>query len=116
MSQTAQQQQPQQQEQAAAVQRAQRVLPLPFAGGAFGPGYSNRTAAGFNFTTPPGLRRALLVARITGHGWGPETEGCAEFCGTQHSFWVNGEAHQYSISFERAGALWGCADQVRLIN
>ncbi|PRW21088.1 Peptide-N(4)-(N-acetyl-beta-D-glucosaminyl)a sparagine amidase F [Chlorella sorokiniana] len=108
------QRQPQQQRcsQSAAAQHVQRVLPLPFSGGDFGPGYNNRTAAGYNFTTPPGLRRALLVARITGHGWGPETDGCADFCGTQHSFWVNGAAHEFGMRFERAGALWACADQV----
>ena len=93
--------------------RRQRVLPLPFSGGAFGPGYNNRTAAGLNFTTPPDLRRALLVARITGHGWGPRTGGCAEFCATRHRFRVNGAEHEYGLSFEAAGLLWGCADQVR---
>lgn len=111
------QQQPRQrcsEAEAEAAQRAQRLLPLPFAGGDFGPGYNNRTAGGYSFTTPPGLRRALLVVRITGHGWGPETEGCAEFCGTQHSFQVNGEGqYDYSIRFEQAGQLWACADQVR---
>lgn len=94
---------------AAAQPQRLRLLPLPpFDGGAFDAGYNSRRLP-FNFTTPPGLRRALIVSFITGHG--SDENGCAEFCPTSHEFAVNGRPH--SVVFWEAGSLWGCADKVR---
>lgn len=45
----------------------------------------------------------------TGHGENNK-ENCAEFCPTSHHFTVNG--HDHAVSFDTAGTLWGCADQV----
>ena len=46
---------------------AARLLPLPWPGGSMDAGY-NRRQLPFQFETPAGVRRALLVAAITGHG------------------------------------------------
>lgn len=46
---------------------AARLLPLPWPGGSLDAGYNRRQLA-FQFETPAGVRRALLVAAITGHG------------------------------------------------
>ena len=86
------------------------LLPLPFAGGTFDHGYNARQRT-FHFRSPPGLRRAIVVALITGHG--SDEHNCAEFCPTQHVFVVNGiTSLALSVNFSRAGTTWGCADQV----
>lgn len=46
---------------------AARLLPLPWPGGDLDAGYAQRQRP-FQVETPPGLRRALLVATLTGHG------------------------------------------------
>ncbi|KAI7838634.1 hypothetical protein COHA_007561 [Chlorella ohadii] len=85
-----------------------RLLPLPWPGGMLDAAY-NRRQQPFQFKTPAGVRRALLVATITGHGQ-DSLFNCAEFCPTEHVFSVNGA--QQNVSHLAAGDLFGCADQI----
>lgn len=88
-----------------------KVLALPFSGGAWDAAYNRRHGSGFNFSTPTGgVRRALLVSFVTGHG--EDDGGCAEFCGSQHTWAVNGERLRVSRQFGEAGNLWGCSEKV----
>jgi hypothetical protein len=87
---------------------AATLLPLPFNGGAFDAAYNSRFPP-FSFPTPARLRRAVVVALVTGHG--SDEHGCAEFCPTSHHLALNGRALP-ALTFANASALWGCADRV----
>jgi hypothetical protein len=51
-----------------------------------------------------------LVAITSGHGFGADTENCAEFCNHQHRYTVAGQS--WMQEFPMAGDALGCADQV----
>ena len=55
-------------------------------------------------------KRAEIVALITGHGFGVEVAGCAEFCNHTHHFTVG----QGEVVHDNpwVGNFYGCADQV----
>lgn len=79
-------------------------------GGGFDENYSDAHLP-HAFTPPEGTTRVEVVAVTTGHGFGADTENCAEFCNHQHRFAVNGgqEAMQ---EFTEVGDTYGCAAQV----
>lgn len=81
-----------------------------WAGGSFNADY-NTGRADIAFTPPAGTQRVALWTLITGHGYGQDTENCAEFCNHQHQFTVNG-AESYLEEFTMAGSNYGCAEQV----
>ncbi|GBF96631.1 hypothetical protein Rsub_09377 [Raphidocelis subcapitata] len=83
------------------------TLPL-FAGGALDGSLPARNPP-VPFPTPPRLRRALLVAVLSGHG--SDGLNCGEFCVTRHAFSVNGR-RPHALAFEAAGTAWGCAQLV----
>ena len=58
--------------------------------------------------TSPG-RACSHIKCDAGHG--SDSENCAEFCVTAHTFLVNGAEH--TVTFREAGTEWGCADRVR---
>jgi hypothetical protein len=88
--------------------KAARLLPLPWPGGTLDASY-NRRQQPFQFKTPAGVQRALLVATITGHSQ-DSLFNCAEFCPAEHVFAVNGA--QQNVSHGAAGTLFGCAEQI----
>lgn len=82
--------------------RPAATTPL-FVGGAFGPGY-NEGREPVRVPISAAATRVELWAIITGHG--AETAQCAEFCGHQHQFTVNGVLH--TRAFPEAGSEEGC--------
>ena len=49
------------------------------------------------FTPPAGTTKVEVAALISGHGFGSDTENCAEFCDHQHRFWI-----QYGVIMQRS--------------
>lgn len=80
-----------------------------FSGGSFNERY-NDAYSPITFTVPEDAQRVELVATISGHGWGDDTENCAEFCDHTHHFVVNGS--EYVKEHEEAGTIDGCEQQV----
>eukprot|EP00960_Hanusia_phi_P059629 764236-Hanusia_phi.AAC.6 len=97
-------------------------IPL-FRGGIFDQGYNSRHQP-MHIDIPYITSRAEIHSVITGHGWGEDSENCAEFCVTQHQFrlrqgleidgetYASSEEHVYETSLEGAGSEMGCARQV----
>jgi hypothetical protein len=91
------------------------AAPVPFArdflwsGGAWDENY-NANHAPITFTPPEGTTRVQLVTINSGHGFGADTENCAEFCNHQHRFTLNG-ADSWMQEFPEAGSPDGCARQ-----
>ena len=56
------------------------------------------------------VKKAEIVAFITGHGNGSEQENCAEFCPFESVFTVNGS--DFGITFGNAGTREGCFEAV----
>ncbi len=89
--------------------------PVPFAreflwaGGAWDETY-NANHQPVTFTPPEGTRKVELVAITSGHGFGADTENCAEFCNHQHRYTIDGAS--FLQEFPMAGSSLGCADQV----
>lgn len=81
-----------------------------WAGGGFGADY-NTGREPITLTPPEGTQRVALWTLITGHGYGQDTENCAEFCNHQHQFTVN-SAPSHLEEFTMAGSSYGCAEQV----
>jgi hypothetical protein len=98
-------------------------LPL-FTGGKFNKDYNSKHHA-VEVDIPYRTMRAEIHSFITGHGWGTDSENCAEFCETQHRFSVrvgvdvNGETYVsndealYEYALKDAGSELGCAAQVQ---
>ncbi len=63
------------------------------------------------FTPPSGTTSVGVWTLITGHGYGQDTENCAEFCNHQHEFTVN-DSLTVMQEFPIAGTSYGCADEV----
>lgn len=84
--------------------RPRHLFPL-FTGGTFGSSY-NATREPLDLDIPATATRVELWVWTTGHGAG--TAQCAEFCGHQHRFEVNGHAHFQT--FPEAGSETGCLD------
>lgn len=57
---------------------------------------------------PAKFKKALLVARISGHGMA-QTTNCAEFCSFRHTFAVGGKAFSHDYVTEQ---VWRCAAMV----
>lgn len=81
-----------------------------FGGSGFGPnhnqGYEPKT-----IPIPADAKRVLLAHAITGHGMAlPETDNCAEFCTTTHSFFVGGEEHV--VEYKEPGQSLACMQAV----
>lgn len=78
-----------------------------FSGGSFGEaqGYNDREP--LEIDIPADATKVELVSVISGHG-GEAPYNCAEFCDTDHHFFVNGTDHVRS--FPEAGTSMGCAD------
>lgn len=91
------------------------AAPVPFArqflwsGGAWDENY-NANHAPITFTPPEGTTRVQLVTLNSGHGFGADTENCAEFCNHQHAFTVNG-GERWMQEFPEAGSADGCAQK-----
>ncbi len=81
-----------------------------WAGGGFNADYNTGREA-VTFTPPEGTQRVALWTLITGHGYGQDTENCAEFCNHQHQFTAN-SAPGHLEEFTMAGTNYGCAEQV----
>lgn len=79
-------------------------------GGGFNADY-NTGRADIAFTPPAGTSHVALWTLITGHGYGQDTENCAEFCNHQHQFTVNA-ADSFLEEFTMAGSNYGCAEQI----
>jgi hypothetical protein len=86
------------------------ALQYLWAGGSFNADYNTGREA-IAFTPPEGTTRVDVMGLITGHGYGQDTENCAEFCNHQHQFTVNG-TQSWMEEFTMAGTNYGCADQV----
>ena len=56
------------------------------------------------------IKKAEIVAFITGHGNGSEEANCAEFCQFESVFTVNG--NDFAIDFDNAGTADGCFEKV----
>ena len=56
------------------------------------------------------IKKAEIVAFITGHGNGSEEANCAEFCQFESVFTVNG--NDFVIDFDNAGTSDGCFEKV----
>ena len=56
------------------------------------------------------VKKAEIVAFITGHGNASEEANCAEFCPFESVFTVNG--HDFEIDFDKAGTDSGCYEAV----
>jgi hypothetical protein len=84
------------------------ALPL-FQGGPFNLDYNSKYRP-LELPMPEWATRVELVALITGHGWGDDTENCAEFCNHTHHFTVNGVEH--TKEHPEAGTEMGCTTQV----
>ena len=56
------------------------------------------------------IKKAEIVALITGHGNGSEQANCAEFCQFESVFTVNG--NDFVINFDNAGTSDGCFEKV----
>ena len=56
------------------------------------------------------VKKAEIVAFITGHGNGSEQANCAEFCRFESVFTVNGS--NFEIDFNNAGSSEGCFEKV----
>ena len=80
-----------------------------WSGGAWDENYTSNHAP-IAFTPPAGTRKVELVAITSGHGFGADTENCAEFCNHQHKYTVAGQS--WMQEFPMAGDALGCADQV----
>lgn len=87
-----------------AAQRPRHLFPL-FTGGPFNSGY-NALREPIDLTIPAAATKVELWVLTTGHGAG--TAQCAEFCGHQHRFEVNGHVHFQT--FPEAGTQTGCLD------
>ncbi|MCB9736971.1 MAG: hypothetical protein H6745_30685 [Deltaproteobacteria bacterium] len=74
-----------------------------FTGGPFDPGY-NEAHDPMTVPIPASAQKVELWAIVTGHGSG--TSQCAEFCGHQHQFIVNGALHL--LAFPAVGDDEGC--------
>jgi hypothetical protein len=91
------------------------AAPVPFArdflwsGGAWDENY-NANHPPITFTPPAGTTRVQLVTINSGHGFGADTENCAEFCNHQHKFTLNG-GDSWLQEFPDAGSADGCAQQ-----
>ncbi|MBM4372658.1 MAG: hypothetical protein FJ098_13440 [Deltaproteobacteria bacterium] len=59
---------------------------------------------------PDDVSRVELYALITGHGFGVDSENCAEFCNHTHHFTVNGV--EFVKDHPMAGTTWGCMEQI----
>ncbi|MDP6946032.1 MAG: peptide-N-glycosidase F-related protein, partial [Myxococcota bacterium] len=88
--------------------RAASVTPL-YQGGSFNSAY-NEAYEPMEVMIPETAKRAEIVALITGHGFGVEIAGCAEFCNHTHHFTV-GEGEVVHDN-PWVGNFYGCADQV----
>ena len=82
-----------------------------FSGGSFNETY-NDAYSPLTFTVPADAKKVELVATISGHGWGADTENCAEFCDHTHHFVVNGE--EWVKEHPEAGTSSGCESEVPL--
>jgi hypothetical protein len=82
------------------------VQPL-FYGGNFSPTYNDR--APVEVVVPADVKKVELATVISGHGM-QEPNNCAEFCKTDHHFWVNGT--EFVRSIEEPGDNFGCMSQI----
>ena len=87
---------------------ATELVPL-FTGGAFDALYNDRYET-LLIDVPPSAQRVQLVATISGHGFGADTENCAEFCNHTHHFTVNGT--EFVKDHPEVDDTEGCAAQV----
>jgi len=89
-------------------ERPSSMLPL-FTGGTYNATYNDKYSP-LTVQIPDTASRAEVVALITGHGFGKDTENCAEFCNHSHHFTVG----DYVISHDHSwvGQNYGCAYQV----
>jgi hypothetical protein len=78
-----------------------------FSGGTFGPHY-NDAYEPLQLTVPADAGRVLVAAVISGHGMSA-TGNCAEFCDTEHHFFVNGEDNEIEIAI--TNSRFGCMEQ-----
>ena len=62
-----------------------------FAGGQFRGEYNNESQykRSHIFTIPPLTTKVEIVATITGHGFGQDSENCAEFCNHEHHYYLD---------------------------
>lgn len=77
-----------------------------FSGGTFDTNY-NVDRAPVTVAIPADATRVELATTISGHGMA-SPGNCAEFCDTQHTFYVNGTANERS--FPDAGSELGCME------
>jgi hypothetical protein len=87
---------------------ATEVIPL-WTGGQFNLTY-NPSKLPVTVSIDPTVKKAQLVALISGHGFGADVENCCEFCNHTHHFFVNGR--EYVKSYPEAGTQLGCLQQV----
>ncbi len=80
-----------------------------WSGASFNESY-NDLFSPITFEVPSDAKKVELVATISGHGWGGDTENCAEFCNHTHHFVVEGD--EYSLEHPEAGSADGCMEQV----
>jgi hypothetical protein len=85
-----------------------QAVPL-WKGGGFDASYNTNHPA-MSVDVPADAKRVQLVAVITGHGFGDDTENCAEFCNHEHHFGVGGA--EWVKDFPMAGSIDGCRKQV----
>lgn len=80
-----------------------------FTGGPFDAAY-NDTREPLRFTPPDDATSIELHVLVTGHGFGDDTENCAEFCNHTHHFTLNGT--ELVIRHPEAGSSRGCLDRI----
>ena len=86
-----------------------KIIPL-FKGGKFNVSYGQpRPPVRVDFDDDTAI--ATIVATTSGHGWGSTRENCAEFCDSQHKFYVNDLEIPYALN--RDGRL-GCMEKISL--
>lgn len=88
--------------------QAFEILPL-WTGGQFNLQY-NPGKLPVAFTAGAEVKKAQVIALISGHGFGADAENCCEFCNHTHHFGVNGT--EYVKSHPEAGTQLGCYEQV----
>mmetsp|Transcript_45414 Transcript_45414/g.78479 ORF Transcript_45414/g.78479 Transcript_45414/m.78479 type:complete len:907 (+) Transcript_45414:82-2802(+) len=64
-----------------------------------------------SLTLPLFTSLVKFAGYITGHGWGADDAGCAEFCPSSHLFELGGRG-RHNLTFANAGRQDGCKDLI----
>lgn len=91
-----------------------QAVRLDLNGGQFWDDYNGKFDP-IDFQVPEWAGKVEVMSVISGHGFGTDTENCAEFCNHTHHYTVtngSGVGTAYELGHPIAGSLMGCAEQV----